>query len=53
MEFRRRAGDKTIRITLPRRSLLVLEGEARTRWQHRIPAVKETRVSLSFRTVRA
>jgi alkylated DNA repair dioxygenase AlkB len=53
MEFRRRAGDRAIRIALPRRSLLVLEGEARTHWQHRIPAVKETRVSLSFRTVRA
>lgn len=53
MEFRRRAGDKAIRITLPRRSLLILEGEVRTRWQHRIPPVKETRVSLSFRTVRS
>jgi DNA oxidative demethylase len=52
MDFRRRAGDRTIRITLPRRSLLILEGEARTSWQHRIPPVKETRVSLSFRTVR-
>ncbi len=53
MEFRRRTGDKAIRITLPRRSLLLLEGEARTHWQHRIPPVKETRVSLSFRTVRS
>lgn len=53
MEFRRRAGDKALRITLPRRSLLLLEGEARTHWQHRIPPVKETRVSLSFRTVGA
>jgi alkylated DNA repair protein (DNA oxidative demethylase) len=52
MEFRRRAGDKAIRIALPQRSLLLLEGEARTQWQHRIPPVKETRVSLSFRTVR-
>ena len=53
MEFRRRAGDKAVRIALPRRSLLLLEGEARTHWQHRIPSVKETRVSLSFRTVRS
>ena len=52
MDFRRRAGDKTVRITLPRRSLLILDGEARTSWQHRISPVKETRVSLSFRTVR-
>jgi alkylated DNA repair dioxygenase AlkB len=52
MEFRRRAGDSSTRITLPRRSLLVLDGEARTLWQHRIPPVKETRVSISFRTVR-
>jgi alkylated DNA repair dioxygenase AlkB len=50
-EFRRRAGDRAIRIALPRRSLLILAGEARTHWQHRIAPVKETRVSLSFRTV--
>lgn len=51
MEFRRRVGDKPIRLALPRRSLLVLDHEARRDWQHRIPPVKETRVSLSFRTV--
>jgi alkylated DNA repair dioxygenase AlkB len=52
MEFRRRAGERAIKIALPRRSMLVLEGEARTAWQHHIPEVRETRVSLSFRTVR-
>jgi alkylated DNA repair dioxygenase AlkB len=52
MEFRRRAGDKPIKLALPRRSLLVLEDEARRDWQHRIPEVKSTRISLSFRTVR-
>lgn len=51
MEFRKRAGDSTVKIELPRRSLLVLDGEARSIWQHRIPAVRETRVSLSFRSV--
>lgn len=53
MEFRRRAGERAIRVALPRRSLLVLEGEARSQWQHRIPAVPATRVSVSYRTVRA
>jgi alkylated DNA repair protein (DNA oxidative demethylase) len=51
MEFRRRSGDQAIRVALPRRSLLVLSGEARAQWQHRIPAVRATRISLSFRTV--
>jgi alkylated DNA repair dioxygenase AlkB len=52
MELRRRAGDPVIKLALPRRSLLVLEGEARRDWQHRIPAVRATRISVSFRTVR-
>jgi alkylated DNA repair dioxygenase AlkB len=50
-------------LPLPARSLLVLSGEARTRWAHAIPGRKsdmiagvrvprERRVSLTFRTVR-
>src|SRR5262249_41609149 len=42
-----------LRIPPPRRALLLLEGAARAHWQHRIPPVKEPRVSLSFRTVRS
>ena len=53
IELRRRPGDSARRVTLPRRSLLVLDGEARAGWQHRIPPVKEMRVSISFRTLRA
>ena len=34
------------------RSAYVLDGPARTRWQHSIPAVASTRYSLTFRTVR-
>jgi len=34
------------------RSAYVLDGPARTRWQHSIPAVAATRYSLTFRTVR-
>jgi alkylated DNA repair dioxygenase AlkB len=52
MEFRRGAGDTPIKVALPRRSLLVLGGESRSRWQHRIPEVRATRVSLSFRQIR-
>jgi alkylated DNA repair dioxygenase AlkB len=52
MEFRRRAGEPVLRVALPRRSLLVLEGEARSRWQHRVPPVRATRISVSYRTVR-
>lgn len=52
MELRRRAGDAPVKIALPRRSLLVLERESRSQWQHRIPAVRALRLSLSFRTVK-
>ena len=38
-------------LTLAPRSLYLLGGAARTRWQHRIPAVAAPRWSLSFRTV--
>jgi DNA oxidative demethylase len=37
---------------LPPRSAYVLTGPVRTRWQHSIPAVKEPRYSLTFRTLR-
>ncbi len=60
MEFSRRyypaAPDLALR--LPPRSLLILSGEARSRWMHEIPArvqddgvARTRRVSLTFRTV--
>ena len=52
MEFRQRAGEPALKVALPRRSLLVLEGDARARWQHRIPEVRATRISVSYRTIR-
>lgn len=55
--------DEPVLLPLPARSLLVLSGEARTRWAHAIPGRKSDviagvrrprnrRVSLTFRTVR-
>lgn len=39
-------------LPLEPRSIYVLEGEARTEWQHSIPAVKALRYSITFRTLR-
>jgi alkylated DNA repair protein (DNA oxidative demethylase) len=44
---------ETTELLLPRRSAYVLRGPARTEWQHSIPAVKELRYSITFRTMRA
>jgi alkylated DNA repair dioxygenase AlkB len=52
MESRQRAGEPALEVALPRRSLLVLEGEARSRWQHRIPEVRATRIAVSYRAIR-
>ena len=52
--FRRgrvRAWD-TVELPLPPRSAYVLSGPARTVWEHSIPAVKELRYSVTFRTLR-
>jgi DNA oxidative demethylase len=54
MRFRRgrpRAWETT-EFTLEPRSAYVLSGPARTQWQHHIPAVKEERWSVTFRTLR-
>ena len=40
-------------LALPPRSLYVLSGEAREKWQHSIPPVKEPRWSITFRTLKA
>jgi alkylated DNA repair dioxygenase AlkB len=37
--------------TLKPRSIYILEGEARTRWEHSIPPVESLRYSLTFRTL--
>ncbi|HEY0387714.1 MAG TPA: alpha-ketoglutarate-dependent dioxygenase AlkB [Gaiellales bacterium] len=54
MRFQRGTGpDREVyEIALEPRSGYVLAGEARTRWQHSIPAVKEPRWSVTFRTLR-
>lgn len=48
-----RTDDKSQRfsITLPPRSLYVLEGEIRSEWKHRVPPVRELRYSITFRSV--
>jgi DNA oxidative demethylase len=54
MRFQRGKGAEreVYEIALEPRSGYVLAGEARTRWQHSIPAVKELRWSVTFRTLR-
>jgi alkylated DNA repair protein (DNA oxidative demethylase) len=42
----------TSAIELPPRSLYLLTGEARTKWQHMIPLTRELRYSITFRTLR-
>lgn len=39
------------KVDLKRRSLVVLTDEARSRWYHCIPPVKEKRISITFRTI--
>lgn len=53
MKFRRwRAKDRDVRKhVLEPRSAYIIGGEARSKWQHHIPAVRELRYSISFRTV--
>ena len=43
---------QTWTLELPPRSLYVMSGSAREEWQHSIPAVKESRWSITFRTLR-
>ena len=57
--FRLRPHDKTkqgrgsvISFPVRRRSLYVIQGPARTDWQHSIAPVKETRYSITLRTLR-
>lgn len=47
------AGYEVYRLTLAPRSLYVVTGAARFRWQHSIPPVPRLRYSVTFRTIRA
>jgi alkylated DNA repair dioxygenase AlkB len=58
--FRLRPHDKAkqgkasvISVPVKRRSLYVLQGQARTEWQHSIAAVKQLRYSITLRTLRS
>ncbi|MBW7972385.1 alpha-ketoglutarate-dependent dioxygenase AlkB [Bradyrhizobium sp. BR 10289] len=52
--FRRRSGDKWERYTLAAlpRSLYLMDGEARSQWEHSIPPVEARRYSVTFRTMK-
>ena len=52
--FRRRDGEKWERRTLDAepRSIYMMDGESRQIWEHSIPAVKQRRYSITFRTMR-
>ncbi len=42
----------TYAVELPARSIYLLTGEVRTKWQHMIPPTRELRYSITFRTLR-
>jgi alkylated DNA repair dioxygenase AlkB len=44
---------KILSLRLEPRSIYVMRGAARSQWQHSIPAVDETRYSITFRTLRS
>jgi alkylated DNA repair protein (DNA oxidative demethylase) len=54
MRFQRGKGEerRTYALELAPCSAYLLGGEARSLWQHSIPAVKEARYSITFRTLR-
>ena len=57
MRFRRyphRPGERSaaLRLALPPRSLYVIEGDARWRWQHSVSPTTELRYSITLRTLR-
>jgi alkylated DNA repair dioxygenase AlkB len=58
MRFRRKVAGtegayELYALELAPRSAYILAGEARSQWQHTIPAVNAMRYSLSFRTIRS
>jgi alkylated DNA repair dioxygenase AlkB len=54
MRFQKGSGANrvTAAVTLPRRSLYLLTGPARSEWQHTIPPVRELRYSITYRTLK-
>ena len=44
---------KILSLRLEPRSIYVMQGLARSQWQHSIPAVEQMRYSITFRTLRA
>jgi DNA oxidative demethylase len=53
MRFRRGSGGRTaFALELRPRSAYLLSGDVRSNWQHSIPAVAETRWSVTLRTLR-
>ena len=54
MRFRRRAGAKfeRINVPLPPRSAYLLDGPARSDWEHSLAEAKAHRYSLTFRNLR-
>jgi alkylated DNA repair dioxygenase AlkB len=54
MRFQRGKGEerRTYELQLAPRSAYLLGGASRSAWQHSIPAVKQTRYSITFRTLR-
>lgn len=55
MRFRRRAGERFERLNVPLapRSIYLLDGPARTEWEHSLPEAKALRYSITFRNLRA
>ena len=53
MRFQKGTGAErvTAALDLPPRSIYLLTGDARTKWQHMIPPAKELRYSITFRTL--
>src|ERR1700712_4518774 len=53
MRFRRADGPGWTRVshTMKPRSIYILDGEARTEWEHSIPPVGDLRYSITFRTL--
>jgi len=47
------APGKILSLRLDPRSIYVMKGEARSGWQHSIPAVEQLRYSITFRTLRS
>jgi alkylated DNA repair dioxygenase AlkB len=45
-------GEKPIKLELAPRSAYILDGEARSDWQHSIPPMRTLRYSITFRTLR-